>query len=91
MLAVDREKTSAAAVPRSECKVAGRDEALLVRERQCHSVLERPERRSDSGEADDGIQDQIRLGGLEDVGQIATHLTVLDSEIRSELVERLGT
>ena len=46
---------------RLERKLAGGDEALLVREREVDAVLERPERRVNPGEADDGVEDDVRL------------------------------
>ena len=48
MLAVDGEQRAAAAALGGEGELAGRDEALLVREREVDAVLERPERRADS-------------------------------------------
>ena len=50
--------------PRScarERELAGGDEALLVRERERDAALERPERRAEAGEADDRVQDDVRL------------------------------
>ena len=62
VLAVDRQDPAAAARLRRGRELAGRDEALLVREREVDAVLERPERRVDAGEADDGVQDDVRAG-----------------------------
>ena len=47
----------------------------LVREGEVDAALERPERRVDSREADDGIEDDVRPGALEEIGQVsADHL-----------------
>ena len=37
-------------------------------------MLERPERRRQPGEADDGVEDDVRLGALEQRGQVAADL-----------------
>ncbi len=89
MLAVDREELASPSLPCRKCEIAGGYEALLVREREGHSALERPQRRSDAGEADDGVQDEIGLGGVEELGQVAPDLDVLDVELGSQLGERL--
>ena len=89
VLAVDREQQPPTPLPRGEREVAGGDEALLVRERERHAALERPERRADPGEADDRVQHEVRLGRLEQLGEVAADLDVLDAERRRELVERL--
>ena len=57
-----------------ERELAGGHEALLVRKPEVDAVLERPERGMDAGEADDGIQDDVRLGPFEQVGQVAADL-----------------
>ncbi len=74
MLGVDRQHAAAAAGHCGERQLAGRDEALLVREREIDAVLERPERGVDAGEADDGIQHDVRLRALEELGQVAADL-----------------
>ena len=84
VLAVDRQDAPAAALLRGERKLARGDEALLVREREVDAVLERPERRVDAGEADDGVQDDVRLRALEQLGQVAADLL----ERRVDVVER---
>ena len=89
VLAVDRQQEPSPRSPSRQCEVAGRDEALLVREGERDSVLERPEGRPDAGEADDGVQHEIGLRRLEDVREVAADLDVLDAELRGELVERL--
>ena len=60
-------------------EVAGRDEALLVRESERHAALERPQRRADAGEADDRVQDEVGLRVLEELGEVAADLRVLDA------------
>ena len=55
-------------------ELAGRDEALLVREREVDAALERPERRADPGEADDRVEDDVGLGPLEQLGRVTAHL-----------------
>ena len=52
--------SAAAALARSEGELAGRDEALLVRERERDAVLERPHRPGRPGEAERGVQDDVR-------------------------------
>ena len=61
VLAVDGQDPAAAALARSESELPGGDEALLVREREVDAVLERPQRRVDSREADDGVEDDVGL------------------------------
>ena len=74
VLAVDREQQAAAPLLRGQRELAGGDEALLVRERERDAALERPERRADAREADDRVQDDVRLGALEQLGQVAADL-----------------
>ena len=50
---------------RGECELARGDEALLVREREIDARLERPQCCRQAREADDGVQDDVRLGALE--------------------------
>jgi hypothetical protein len=88
VLAVDRQEQAAPAPLRLPGEVAGRDEALLVRERERDAVLECPERRVDAGEAYDRIQDDIRPGHLEQRNRVAADLHVLDAEPGRERVER---
>ena len=73
---------------RGDGELAGRDEALLVRERERDAVLERPQRRPDAREADDGVQDDVGLAALEQANGIAADLDVLDGVRGGELVER---
>ena len=53
VLAVDRDQEPSSPLSRAERELAGRDEALLVRERERDAVLERPERRANACESDD--------------------------------------
>ena len=84
VLAVDGEKEPSSPLPRLERQLARRDEALLVRERQRHAALERPERRGQPGEADDRVEDDIWLRALQELREIAA-----DLRQRSEAVDRL--
>ena len=84
VLAVDRQDPAAAPLARGERELSGGDEALLVREREVDAVLERPERRVDSGEADDGVEDDVGLRALEQLGQVAADLL----QRRVDVVER---
>ncbi len=70
MLAVDREDAAVAAPLRGKRKLAGRDEALLVREREVDAALERPEGRGNPREADDGVEDDVGPRPLEELGEI---------------------
>ena len=65
MLAVDRQQSASTPLKRREREVAGRDQALLVREGQVDAVLERPERGRQPRETDNGVQDDVRLRALE--------------------------
>ena len=61
VLAVDRQERASPLPPGRQCEVAGGDEALLVRQGERDSVLERPERRADACEADDGVEHEVGL------------------------------
>ena len=74
VLGVHREDASAAAAHRGERQLAGGDEALLVREREVDAVLERPEGGVNAGEPDDGVQHDVWLCPLEQLGEIAADL-----------------
>ena len=87
MLRVDGQQQPSAPLLRSERQVTRGDEALLVRERERDAAPERPERRPDAGEADDGVEDEVGLGPLEQLGQVAAHLHVLDAVLGGELRE----
>ena len=89
MLAVDREQQASAPLPCGHREVTCGDEALLVRERERDAAFERPQRRADAGEADDRVEDEVRLRGLEDLGQVASDLEVLDAELLGERSELL--
>ena len=84
VLAVDRQRPSAAARLRRGRDLAGGDERLLVREREVDAVLHRPERRVDAGEPDDGVQDDVGLRAVEQLGEVAADLL----ERRVDAVER---
>ncbi len=76
--------------PRSrarERELAGGNEALLVRERERHAALERPERRWEAREADDGVQDDVRLGQVEQRREIAADLDMAHSALGGQPVE----
>ena len=88
VLAVDREELASAAAPGGHRQLAAGDEALLVREREGHAVLERPERRRHAREADDRVQDDVRLAALEQRNGVTAHLRVADTVLRRERVER---
>ena len=74
VLRVDREDPAAAALLRCARELTGGDEALLVGERKVDSRLERPERRVHAGEADDGVEDDVRLRTLEQLRRVAADL-----------------
>ena len=74
MLGVHRQQQASSPLLRGERELARRDEALLVREREIDAGLERPEGRRQAGEADDGVQDDVRLGTLEQLGEVAADL-----------------
>ena len=84
VLAVHRQEQAPSPLPCRESELAGGDKAFLVRERERRAALERPERRPEAGEADDGVEDDVRLGALEELGRVAAHLCE-----RSETVDRL--
>ena len=70
-------------------ELAGGDEALLVREGERDATLEGPERCLDAGEADDRVQDDIRLARVEELAGRAAHLGVLDAERGGKRAKRL--
>src|SRR2546421_1739303 len=85
VLAVEGEQQPSPAPPRLERELPRRHEALLVREREVDPALERPERRGKAGEADDGVQDEVGLSALEQLGEVAADLGQ-----RRQPVDRLG-
>ena len=74
VLAVDGDQVALAAGSGLQREVAGRDEALLVREGERDAVLERPHRRNQAGEADDSVQHDVRLSALEQLGRVSPGL-----------------
>ena len=81
MLAVDRQDPPAPALERCERQIAGRDEALLVGEREVDARLERGQRRREPGEADDSVQDDVGRAGLDErvERRVAAHGDVGDA------------
>ena len=75
---VDRQQQASSPLLRAQRELAGGDEALLVREGERDPALQRPQRGADAGEADDGVEDDVRLGRLEQPSQLAADLDVLD-------------
>ena len=84
VLAVDGQQAPASPLPGGERELARGDEALLVREREVDPALERPQRRREAGEADDRVEDDVRLGPLQQLRQVAADLGQ-----RGEPVDRL--
>ena len=84
VLAVDRQQPASSPLPRVQRQRACCDEALLVREREIGAALERPQRRGQAREADDGVEDDVRLGALEQLDEVAA-----DLRQRREAVDRL--
>jgi hypothetical protein len=84
MLAVDGQQQPSSPLLGGQRELAGGDQALLVREREGDAALERPERCGQPGEADDRIQDDVRLRAVEQLREVAAYLGQ-----RSEPVDRL--
>ena len=84
VLAVDRQEQPSPAPVRRQGELAGRDERLLVREREGDAALERPERHRQAREADDGVQDHVRVGRVQQRRQVAACLHVRDAVLRRE-------
>lgn len=74
MLAVHRNQPATAASLRGQCELTRSNEALLVRKCEIDAVLEGPERRGQSREADHRVQDEVRLRSLEQLGEVAACL-----------------
>src|SRR6266540_2753336 len=74
VLAVHGQQQPPTPLPRGQRELAGDDEALLVRKRELNASLQRPESRIEPGEADDGVQDDLRLCALQQLGQVAADL-----------------
>ena len=84
VLAVDRDQAASATPLRRQGQLARSDEALLVREREVHPAFERPQGRGQAGEADDGVEDEIGLGPLEQLREVSPDLGQ-----RGQAVDRL--
>ena len=87
VLAVHGQEQPSPTLVRGDGELAGRDEALLVGERERHTVLERPQRRPDAGESDDGVQDDVGAAALQQSNGIPADLGVLDGMLGGELPE----
>src|SRR5207253_3851303 len=90
MLAVDREKAPFAARVGRCGEVAARDDALLVRKSQVDAVLEAPQRRGQTGEADDGVHDEIGLRTLEQLRVVAPDVLERGAPVDRLCVLRCG-
>jgi hypothetical protein len=84
VLRIHRKDPAAAARERRNGQIARGDEALLVREREIDAALQRPHRRGQARETDDGVEDDVGLGALEELGEVSA-----DLRERSDAVERL--
>ena len=85
MLTVDRDQEPAATLAGADRELAGRDQALLVREREQHALLERPHGGREPREPQRRVEDDVRLGALEQLRRITAHLRQ-----RGETVDRLA-
>jgi hypothetical protein len=74
VLTVDGDQQPSSTSLRLERELAGSDETLLVGEGEMDTALERPQRRRQPGEADDGVEDEIRLGPVEQLRQVTAYL-----------------
>ena len=74
VLRVDGQDPPSPLLPRGRRELAAGDEALLVGEREVDPVLERPERGRQPCEADDRVEDDIRLRAVEELGEVAADL-----------------
>ncbi len=68
VLAVDRHQLGARRRPQRLHDRAGRDQALLVRQRQPLALAQRGDRHRQTGEADDRVDDDV--GVLDEVGEV---------------------
>ena len=75
MLRVDRQDPPSPLLPCGRRELTAGDEALLVGEREVDSVLECPERCRQPCEADDRVEDDIRLRAVEELCQVAADLS----------------
>ena len=87
VLAVDGQQEPPTPRLGGDRELAGGDEALLVCERERDPRLERPERRLDAREPDDGVQHDVGLAPLEERHGVAADLHVLDVVVGSEVVK----
>ncbi len=87
VLAVDRKEEPSTPLSRSERELTGRDEALLVRQRERDAPLQRPESRRQTGKADDRVQDDVGRRVVQQRSQVASRLDVLDTVLGGERPE----
>jgi hypothetical protein len=87
VLAVNGQEQPSSPLPGGDREISCRDETLLVRERERHAPLERPQCCADAREAHDGIQDEVGLGCVEKIREIAPDADVLDAETSREVAE----
>ncbi len=90
MLAVHRQQQPSPPLPRCQRELPRHDEALLVRKRQGDPALERPQRRVEAGKPHDRVEHEVGLRPLEQRGQIAADLHVLDAVLRHKRAQVLG-
>ena len=85
VLAVDREQRASAPLLRARARASPAATRLsLFASASVDAALERPHRRREPGEADDRVQDEVGLGALEQLGEVAA-----DLRERREPVDRL--
>jgi hypothetical protein len=84
MLAVYREQAASTPLPGGHGELAGRDEALLVGQREVDTALERPQRGSDTREAHNRVEHDVRPRLLQELDRVSA-----DLRQRSDAVERL--
>src|SRR5439155_4790742 len=63
----------------------------LVRERERDTALKGPDRRREPREADDSVQDDVRLGLVQERGEVSSDLRVLDATLGRKRVELVRT
>src|SRR2546430_11889537 len=74
MLTVHREQSPSPTPLGCGSQIACRHQALFVRQRKVDPSFQRPERRRQAGEADDGVENDFRLRALQQLGQVAADL-----------------
>ena len=84
VLAVHGDEAPAAARVRGEGELTGRDETLLVRQRERDAALEGPDRRGQPCEAERRVEDDVGLRAFEQLRRVAADL----SERREPLERR---